>query len=222
VNRRDASARIALCDAADLHGRPLASWSGSAVARRQEEEQMAASATRPNPLARTGPFTLLQRFLIDDIANVFDQSGARNGPATGSGKNSDLMTWAPKVDVKQRGNDLVISADLPGVHPTDIAVEVTEDAVVIAGQRDEEKVEDSGDVYKVERKFGAFFREVPLPQGAIVDQAKATFKDGVLEISVPAPAAQASRGRRLEIQSGSTTRDTQQPAQAQNSRQSTR
>jgi HSP20 family protein len=183
---------------------------------------MEARAARLHPLARTGPFTLLQRFLIDDIANVFDQSDARNGSTTGISKNSDPMTWTPKVDVKQRGNELVISADLPGVHPNDVAVEVTEDAVVISGQRDEEKVEDSGDVYKVERKFGAFFREVPLPQGAIVDQAKATFKDGVLEISVPAPAAQASRGRRLEIQKGSTKQDTQQLAEAQNDRQSTK
>ena len=184
---------------------------------------MEARATRLNALARTGPFTLLQRFLIDDIANVFDQSGARNGSTTtGNGKNTDLMTWAPKVDVRQRGNELVISADLPGVRPSDIAVEVTEDAVIISGQRDEEKVEDSGDVYKVERKFGAFFREIPLPQGAIVDQARATFKDGVLEISVPAPAAQASRGRRLEIQKGSTKQDTQQNARAQNDGQSTR
>jgi len=181
---------------------------------------MEARATRLNALARTGPFTLLQRFLIDDIANVFDQSGARNAPTTGNGNTSDLMTWTPKVDVKQRGNDLVISADLPGVHPDDVAVEVTEDAVVISGQRDEEKVEDSGDVYKVERRFGAFFREVPLPQGAIVDQARAAFKDGVLEISVPAPAAQASRGRRLDIQHGSTKQDHQPRADARPDRQS--
>jgi HSP20 family protein len=184
---------------------------------------MEARAIRLNPLARTGPFTLLQRLFIDDIASAFDQSDARNWPRrTGLDSNTDLMTWTPKVDVKQRGNDLVISADLPGVDPDDVAVEVTEDAVVISGQRDEENVEDSGDVYKVERKFGAFCRAVPLPQGAIVEQARATYKDGVLEISVPAPAAQASRGRRLEIHKASTTHDTQPPAHTQSDRQSTK
>ena len=86
---------------------------------------MEARPTRLNSLARTGPFTLLQRFLIDDIANVFDQPGTRKAsqPA-GNGNDNDLMTWTPKVDVKQRGNDLVISADLPGVRPDDVAVEV--------------------------------------------------------------------------------------------------
>jgi HSP20 family protein len=174
---------------------------------------MQARDSRQNQIARTGPFTLLQRFLIDDIASVLDQSSARNGPRTNTdGSDGDLMTWTPRVDVKQRGNELIISADLPGVDAKNVTVEVTDDAVIISGQRDEKRVEDSGDVYKVERKFGAFFREIPLPQGAVVDQAKAEFKDGVLEISVPAPAAEASRGRRLDIKQDSTTRASQQDA----------
>ena len=184
---------------------------------------MEARESRQNQLARTGPFTLLQRLLMDDIASVFDQSGARNSQrTTGNGTNGELMTWAPKVDVRQRGSELVISADLPGVDPSDVTAEVTEDAVVITGQRREEKVEDSGDVYKVERKFGEFFREIPLPQGAIVDQARASFKDGVLEISVPAPPAQASRGRRLEIEKDSAKQGTQRRAEQQSDQQSTR
>jgi HSP20 family protein len=76
---------------------------------------------------------------------------------------------------------------------------VTDDAIVLSGQRKEEHVEDGGSVYRFERTYGAFFREIPLPEGAIVDQAKASFKDGVLEITVPAPPEQVSRGRRLEI-----------------------
>lgn len=174
---------------------------------------MEARESRQNQLARTSPFTLLQRLLMDDIASVFDRSGARGGqPSTSSGTGA-LMTWAPKVDVKQRGNELAIAADLPGVDPNQVTVEVTEDAVVIAGTRDEQRVEDNGDIYKVERTFGAIFREIPLPQGALVDQAKAAFKDGVLEISVPAPPAPASRRRRLEITRDGSKQDPQHRAE---------
>jgi len=177
---------------------------------------MDSRQSQHNHLARTGPFTLLQRFLMDDIVSVFDRAGAR---ANGNGNDGDLMTWTPKVDVKQRGNELVIAADLPGVDPNYVTVEVTDDAVVIAGQRNEQRVDDSGDIYKVERKFGAFFREIPLPQGALVDQARAWFKDGVLEISVPAPPAQASRGRRLEIEKD-TEQGTQHRAEQHSNQQS--
>jgi uncharacterized membrane protein HdeD (DUF308 family)/HSP20 family molecular chaperone IbpA len=117
------------------------------------------------------------------------------------------VTWSPKVDVMQRGNDLVLRADLPGVKPEDVYVEVTDDAIVMSGQRKEEHVEERGNVYRVERTHGDFFREIPLPESAIVDQAKASFTDGVLEVTVPAPSDQAARGGRLEIKSSKTWRE---------------
>ena len=72
-------------------------------------------------------------------------------------------------------------------------------AITISGERKQEHVEEKGSVYRFERTYGAFHREIPLPEGAIADQAKAAFKDGVLAITVPAPPEQVSRGRRLEI-----------------------
>jgi HSP20 family protein len=146
------------------------------------------------------PFALLQRVLTDNIAGIFDQPGARLGrPKARSSGTGDSMTWVPKIDVLQRGNEVVIRADLPGVSPDQVTIDVTDDTIVLAGQRKDEHVENTGGVYRYERTYGAFYREIPLPEGAIVDRAKATFKDGVLEITVPAPPEQVSRGRRLEI-----------------------
>jgi HSP20 family protein len=62
-------------------------------------------------------------------------------------------------------------------------------------------------VYVSELTYGGFTRVVPLPPGAITDNAKATFRDGVLEIVVPAPSQEARRGRRLEIQQGPKERN---------------
>lgn len=147
------------------------------------------------------PFAMLQRFFTDDLTRMFDQLGAPRDPGRAApGQNrADLGAWAPQIDVVQRGNELVVRADLPGIDPDDVAVEIGEDAITISGERRQEQIEERNGVYRVERAFGAFFREIPLPEGAIADQAKASFKDGVLEITVPAPPAQVSRGRRLEI-----------------------
>ena len=164
-----------------------------------------------NRLARRGPssgfmspFTLLQRFFSDDVGSLFEQFGGHRGGMMpqARGSNRDVTSWVPKVDVVRRGNELVVRADLPGVKPDDVTVEISDDAITISGERQDEHAEARGDIYRFERTYGAFFREIPLPEGAIVDLAKASFKGGVLEITVPAPPEQVSRGRRLEIAQG--------------------
>ena len=171
---------------------------GQDVARRQGE---------PNRMARRGaspfigPFALLQRILTDDIASFFDEQRGRLGrPKARSSESADeMLAWSPKIDVVQRDNNLIVRADLPGMTPEDVTVEITDDAITLSGQRKQEKVEENGGVYRLERSYGAFYREIPLPEGAIADRATASFKDGVLEITVPAPPEQVSRGRRVEI-----------------------
>jgi HSP20 family protein len=139
------------------------------------------------------PFTLLQRFFTDDVTDLLDD---RLQPRS---TGADRFEWAPPIDVIQRGNEMVVRADLPGMKPDDLVVEVSEEAITISGERRQELEEDRANLYRFERSYGTFFRAIPLPEGAIVDQAKASFKDGVLEITVPAPSEQVSRGRRLEI-----------------------
>jgi HSP20 family protein len=72
--------------------------------------------------------------------------------------------------------------------------------VTIQGARTHEHEEEREGYYRSERGYGSFRRVIPLPQGAITEQAKANFKDGVLEVTVPAPPT--SNGRRLEIAEG--------------------
>jgi HSP20 family protein len=72
--------------------------------------------------------------------------------------------------------------------------------VTIQGERRGEKEEEREGYYRSERSYGSFCRVVPLPEGAMTEQAKANFRDGVLEITMPAPPT--SKGRRLEIAEG--------------------
>jgi HSP20 family protein len=119
-------------------------------------------------------------------------------PSWGS-KGGDM--WAPQIDAFQKGDQFVIKADLPGLTRDNVHVDVTEDGVTIHGERKAEHEEQREGYSQTERSYGSFSRVVQLPTGAMSDQAKATFRDGVLEITMPCPPA-ATRGRRLEIEEG--------------------
>jgi HSP20 family protein len=154
----------------------------------------------------TSPFGLFQRLLSDDLADWFERFDDRHQwIERRSMTTSDKLAWAPQVDVTQRGDHVVIRADLPGIKPDDLVVEVNDDAITISGERRDEHVDENSSIYRVERTFGTYFRQIPLPSGARSDQATATFKNGVLEITVPAPADRASHGRRLDVASSDTT-----------------
>jgi HSP20 family protein len=151
------------------------------------------------------PFALLGR-LAEEMTDVFAEAGTERGLRS----QSAAALWSPDIDVFQRGNELVVRADLPGVNPDDVTVEVSDDAITLSGERQEEHREERGGVYRFERSYGSFFRTIPLPEGAITDQAKASFKDGVLEVRLPAPPEQVSRGRRLEISRGAGSAETRE------------
>jgi HSP20 family protein len=109
--------------------------------------------------------------------------------------------WTPQIDVQQRNDAVVVRADLPGVRKEDVQVEVESDALIISGQRREER-EAGGDdqgYRMVERSYGSFYRSVPLPQGANPDDIEATMRDGVLTVTLPVP--EAARPRKITIQS---------------------
>ena len=78
--------------------------------------------------------------------------------------------------------------DLPGMNKEDVKVEVTDGHLAISGERKRETEEKTEKVYRSEREYGSFYRAVPLPDGAKLEDVKATFADGVLEVSVPMPA----------------------------------
>jgi HSP20 family protein len=144
---------------------------------------------------------MLERF-ADEMDRVFGDFGLGRGSMA---VRSSESFWAPDIDVFHRNNELVVRADLPGLSREDIKVDVTEDRVTIQGERRHDQEETREGVYRAERSYGSFYREVLLPPGAMSDQAKATFRDGVLEIVMPAPPESARRGRRLEIQEKAET-----------------
>ena len=93
--------------------------------------------------------------------------------------------WIPAVDIRQCDGDVVVTAELPGLKKEDVKVELTENALIIQGERKQEHKEDHEGFHRWERSYGQFYRSIPLPEGAKSDQAKAELTDGVLKISMP-------------------------------------
>jgi HSP20 family protein len=146
-----------------------------------------------------GPFAWMRQ-MQDQIDRAFTGlRGGKGSPAWGANTMLSRSDWSPALDVFQRGNDLVIRADVPGLSKDDITVDVGDDAVTIRGERRYDHEEERDGVFRSERSYGSFYRAIPLPEGAIADSAKATFNNGVLEIVLQAPSADVRRGRRLEI-----------------------
>lgn len=110
--------------------------------------------------------------------------------------------WQPSLDVYEQGNEIVVKADLPGLDPKDVEVRVFPDLVTLRGEsRQEEAVERPG-YYHRERRYGSFFRQVRLPARVIAEDAKATFKNGVLEVRIPKAEKEEDRGFKVDIQQG--------------------
>jgi HSP20 family protein len=144
----------------------------------------------------SSPFGMMRRF-ADEMDRMFeDFSFPRLGLFGRSG-----MEFSPQMDIVERDGKLVLHADLPGMSKDDVSVEITNDAVVIEGERKSEHEENQEGVYRSERTYGRFHRVIPLPEGINTENATASFKDGVLEITMDAPPAAKNR-RKIEIQGG--------------------
>jgi HSP20 family protein len=69
--------------------------------------------------------------------------------------------------------------------PSDVKVEVTDNAIILQGERKDERDETKGGIHVTERHYGNFYRSIPLPEGAEAEKARARFENGVLELTVP-------------------------------------
>ena len=152
----------------------------------------------PLDIMRSSPFALMRRF-SEEMDHWFAQQGlGRGGPSLAAGGG----LFAPAVEVFERDGTFVVRADLPGLTKDDVRVEVTDNTLLLEGERRSEHDDQQGGVVHSERHYGMFRRQIPLPDGVNAEQATATFKDGVLEVTMPAPQRQ-TRGRRIDIQGAS-------------------
>jgi HSP20 family protein len=96
-----------------------------------------------------------------------------------------LSTWTPRTDVKETPDGLTITAEIPGLEAKDVDVSLSGDLLTIKGEKKDEKEEKDEYHHVVERSYGAFARTVRLPAPVAADKIKASFKNGVLTVTLP-------------------------------------
>jgi len=121
-------------------------------------------------------------------------------------KPFSTLTWpvseaaGPPVDVYEKDGNVVVKAELPGLKKEDIEVTATEDSISLRGEfKREEEVKKEG-FYRRERREGKFYRTIPMPAPIKPDQVKASFKDGILEITAPEVEEAKPKERKVPIE----------------------
>lgn len=166
------------------------------MAKAEERTEIVRSGnTLPSLWA--SPFSFMRRF-TEEMDRLFEDFGGRHEWLTwprewGEGR------WRPDIEMFEKNGQLVVRADLPGLTKRDVKVDITEDALTIQGKREKEHEEKGETFYSSDRSYGGFYRLVPLPEGVSPGSVNATFHDGVLEVTMKAPARPKVEPRHVEI-----------------------
>jgi HSP20 family protein len=149
------------------------------------------------------PFNLL-REMTADLDRVFEDTTwpTFRWPFLRSKPLFEAAAFTPAIDVFEKDNRLITRVDLPGLKKEEVKVELADGYLAISGERKSEVEDKKDDFYRCERSYGSFYRAVPLPEGIKFEDVKATFVDGVLEVSVPVPAKQKAELRTVAIEGG--------------------
>ena len=144
-------------------------------------------------ITRYYPWIQNHRFQ-DEIKQVFDRF---LGEEEGDQSNVVTSQWTPRVDIREEAKRFVILADIPGVEPNEIEVNMDNGILSIKGERKTESRDQNGKLTRIERSYGAFYRRFALPDTADAEGISAHGRNGVLEISIPKKPEAAPR--RIEI-----------------------
>ncbi len=117
-------------------------------------------------------------------------------PASGGGQ-SGVRRWTPAMDLAETEDAFVLRADLPGVSPEDVHIELEDTVLTVSGERKSDHEAKGEGFYRVERSFGRFSRSLTLPKGVDPEAVAASFTDGVLEVRIPKP--EQRKPRRIAI-----------------------
>lgn len=135
------------------------------------------------------PFEGLTRW-FDDIDTLFDTGFLTDYPGE---------MWRPAIDVEEKDGAYLVRADLPGMKKNDIHVELKNGYLTLKGERKSEHEENKDNFHRIERTYGTFERTFKVPDGVTEKEIHATYKDGVLELTVAAPKAEERKTSKVKI-----------------------
>ncbi len=106
---------------------------------------------------------------------------------TSRGEDKDLISsaWTPAVDIYENENELVLTAEVPGLEEKDVEIRIEDNTLSIKGERKFEKETKEENYHRIERSYGAFFRSFTLPNSIDQDKIQAEHENGILKITMP-------------------------------------
>ena len=158
----------------------------------------------PSTTQAWAPFLNLRR----EMDRLFNDFGRGFGQFPTRGSAFDIepfwgreMTWeaAPAVDIAETEKAYELTAELPGMDEKNIEVKVANGNLIIKGEKQEEKEETKKDYYMRERNFGSFERRFEIPEGVDADKIEASFKKGVLTLTLPKKLEAQKPAQKIEV-----------------------
>jgi HSP20 family protein len=158
---------------------------------------MSNEVSRPEtPLAPFGwPFRSLQREVNRVFRDFFDEARL---PDVGFAA-AFTPGIAPKMDIAETDKAFEVSAELPGIDEKDIELSVSDGVLTIKGEKKAEKEEKEKNYHRIERSYGRFQRSLALPPTVNVEAIEATFKKGVLTITLPKTAKAVEKAKKIQV-----------------------
>jgi HSP20 family protein len=129
--------------------------------------------------------------LLSPVERLFDDLMAER---EGEGL---LGTWNPRVNMYEKGDNLIVEAELPGVKKEDIDVRLEDRQLTLRGECREEKETKEDDYFRRERRYGSFTRSLTLPSSVTGDKVEASYKDGILRLTLP--KTEEAKGKQIPI-----------------------
>ncbi len=163
------------------------------MAKKKESKEL----VKVEPSRAISPFEEMERWMDEMFRRPFSLFHPSWLPAL---KFPAMKEFSPSVDIFEDKDDVVVKAEIPGIKKEDLDVKLEEDTITISGEKKTEEKVEKKDYYRLERSYGSFSRSFSLPTDVQTDKAKATFKDGVLEVRVPKTEEAKRKARKVEIE----------------------
>lgn len=115
------------------------------------------------------------------------------------------MPWSaeelsPHIDIYEEEREVVVKAELPGVKKADLDINISDDIITIAGEKKAEEKVEKKNYFRLERSYGSITRRLRLPAATVGEKAKATFKDGILEIRIPKTEEAQAKVKKIHVE----------------------
>ena len=138
------------------------------------------------------PFWTLQ----EEVNSLFDDFFQMRP----SSNNKNQKKWAPSIEVSEKDNEYIVCADIPGMKKEDINLTLSENSLIISGERHSESKDDSSGNHYSEMSYGSFYRTIPFQHEVDSEKVSASMNNGLLKINIGKSETTKEKSRRIDIQ----------------------